>query len=70
MSEPSVSEQLATLRDLATRLKDAGNAKLKENKRQEALDLYTQGIEALNVVPDSKPLLSVLLSNRAHVKML
>jgi chaperonin cofactor prefoldin len=72
MAEPSVEEQLVTLKDLALRLKDAGNGKLKENKRQEALDMYSQGIEAARVLPgsDGKSLLSVLLSNRAHVKML
>ena len=75
--------QIATLVALGEKLKIAGNNKLKENDRQQAIALYTQGIEAVRAavsageeisdknleISTAKSLLSILLSNRAHVRM-
>ena len=70
-----MTDQIDQLLSLAEQLKAAGNAKLKDNDRKQAIDLYSQGVEAIRAVigvSSASPtnLLSVLLSNRAHVHLL
>jgi len=66
----SQSEQINQLLVLMDKLKTTGNSALSAGDMNEALKLYTQGIEAGKAIGDhSKKLLSQLYSNRAAAKL-
>ncbi|KAF4678125.1 hypothetical protein FOL47_005404 [Perkinsus chesapeaki] len=64
--DTSTADKLKELATYAERLKNRGNELLKEGKRDAALGLYTQGIEAAEASKSTK-LASALYGNRAQV---
>jgi tetratricopeptide (TPR) repeat protein len=69
-SQEPTEEQLQQLAVLAEQLKLAGNKALQSGESDEALKVYTQGIEAATAAGAlARKTLSLLFSNRAAVKM-
>ena len=66
-TEVATEEQINQIVALINTLKDAGNAAIKRSDNDEAIKLYSQGIEAARAIPTriSSQLFSQLYSNRA-----